>query len=157
MPQAKNLLLMLLLSLFASQAAAESLFTHAIIRLPFEVRVEEAWSQIITSQAQWQQFYTDNRPPIFASPSPLVAPEVDFSEYIVVVGGLGVKYSHTNIVVEKVSAGSTDINLSIALVSPGSTCTVTTEAKYPNIAVLLPKPAGELTIYTQEYFHECLK
>lgn len=149
-------LLALLLCMAGTQALADSVFTHAILSLPFEVKIDAPWSRVITSQEQWQQFYDENTSYITVTPAPPVAPQIDFSTYTVVVGGLSAKtHSHTSIVVDRASTSSNSPFLNIALLSPGSRCTVTAQFKYPSIAVLLPKFAGELQIYTLEYVHEC--
>lgn len=155
MLKSKLALLLLLLSFTTTQAVADSVFTHAIIKLPFVVQVEEPWSRVITSQEQWQQFYGENKSYNTAIPNPLIAPDIDFNLYTVVVGGLSWRYSHTDIVVQSISSSSNKTYLSIALLSPGSHCTVTANVTYPNIAVLLPKPAGELNLYTLDYVHDC--
>lgn len=152
----KQVLLSLVLSFSAAQACAESVFTHALLQLPFVVQEEAPWSRIITSQDQWQQFYDENKKYNTPTPTEYVAPQIDFALYTVVLGGLDWRHSHTDIVVQRVSTSSNSPFLSVALLKPGSTCTVTAQISYPNIAILLPKPAGELTIYTTEYVHECL-
>lgn len=153
--KAKHVFLTLLLSVTAMQVCADNVFTHAILKLPFEVQEEAPWSRIITSQEQWQQFYDENKTYNSVTPTYFEAPPIDFELYTIVVGGLDWRYSHTDIVVQRVSTNSNSSFLSVALLSPGSSCVVTANITYPNIAVLLPKPAGELTIYTREYVYEC--
>ena len=157
MLKVRHFFLSLFLGLAATQALADNPFTHAIIKLPFSVQVETPWSRVITSQEQWQQFYDENKTYVSAVPFPHLPAQIDFELFSIVVGGLGSNYSHTDIVVQNVSTGSNSPYLSIGLLSPGSSCMVTANIHYPNIAVMIPKPAGELTIYTREYLYECKK
>ena len=156
MLKAKQLLLLLLLGFATTQSFAANPFTHAIIKLPFEVKVGSPWSRIINSQEELQQFYDENKTYVSATPFPHVPPVIDFDIFSVVVGGLDWSYSHSKILVESVDTSSSSPYLSVVILSPGGNCALAGITRYPNIAVMIPKLAGELQIYTQEYVKDCL-
>ncbi|OYT92694.1 MAG: hypothetical protein CFE43_07525 [Burkholderiales bacterium PBB3] len=39
-------------------AQTQDLFSYAAIQLPSQPRYEQAWAELITTQEQWQAFYT---------------------------------------------------------------------------------------------------
>ena len=155
MLKAKLLFLFLLLSLITTLSYAQSPFTHAIIKLPFEVKIDSPWSRIIKSQEQLQQFYDENRTYISATPFPHVPPVIDFDVFSIVVGGLDWRYSHSKILVESVDSSSSTLYISAVILSPGGNCARAGFISYPNIAVLVPKHTGDLRIDTQEYVKDC--
>lgn len=155
MLQIINVLFLLLFSFTSAQAIAESAFTHAIIKLPFEVQTETTWSRVITSQEQWQQFYDENKTYVSAIPFPHVPPIIDFELFTIVVGGLSWRYSHSDIVVQNVHTKSPNVLLQIAILSYGKNCVLTANVTYPNIAVMLPRPVGDLQISTEVYVKDC--
>lgn len=42
------------------QASANSVFSYAQINVPFEVRVDGTWIQVIEDQEDWEAFYAEN-------------------------------------------------------------------------------------------------
>lgn len=104
------------------------------------------------SQDQWQRFYAENGHYHTVDP---VAPQIDFDAYTIVVGGLSWRGSHKKIVVEDSVDNGDDKNIQVAIVTPGSRCALAMLIDYPNIAILIPKPAGTINIHTRVAVVDC--
>ncbi len=124
-------------------AQTQDLFSYAAIRLPYEPRYEQAWAELITTQEQWQAFYTKNFGGPIDLPKTITAPFIDFSNFRVVVGGLGSKPTGGySLAVGGVFEVTNEIYMDVLDVSfglNGQPCGVTMAVTYPYIAVLLKK------------------
>ena len=150
----KPISLFIALCCTVSQTYADSVFTYAMLKLPFEVQSEESWSEVISNQQQWQQFYSGSADHLTIWPAgSYTAPQIDFDAYDIVVDGMNYKSSHSDIMVQYLTESSNITYLGITIVTPGN-CTVTMDLRYPNIAILVPKLKNELKISTRvaDYF-----
>ena len=125
-------------------AQTQDLFSYATIQLPSQPRYEQAWAELITTQEQWQAFYTKNFAGSPNSPSqPITAPPVDFGNYRVVVGGLGSRTGFGfSVVVNRISEAENEIYLEVLDVGwghNGQACGGPSIQTYPYLAVLVKK------------------
>lgn len=125
-------------------AHAGDLFLYAAIQLPSQPKYAEAWAEVITTQEQWQAFYTKNfTGGLIDPPRTITAPSIDFNSYRVVVGGLGLKPTGGySLAVGGVFELSNEIYMDVLDVSlglDGQPCVVTMGLTYPYIALLLKK------------------
>ena len=143
--------------LCSSLALAEEVFTHSVIKLPFEVHETSPWSQMIETQAEWDRFYRDGLTAYIGAEAAeqTIPPQFDFERYAVVAGGLGSAYPVSDILVHKVNLSGGSPSLSMVILSPGDSCSVVTAVYYPTIALLIPRPAASLQFYVREVFNEC--
>ena len=70
-------------------------FSHTVILLLDNPRKDEAWSQVISSQDEWEAFYNAPLAYMTFSDTSIIpaAPVFDFEKYQILAGGLGVRYS----------------------------------------------------------------
>ena len=66
-----------------------SIFSHSILKLPFEPKRDNAWSEVITSESQWVLFYSKLINENSFTTIDYVIPKIDFENYQVITGGLG--------------------------------------------------------------------
>ena len=128
----------------STTAHAADLFSYAAIRLPYEPRYEQPWGELITTQEQWQAFYTKNFTDFAKNPpQSITAPSIDFGTYRVVVGGLGSKTGFAfSVVVNRISEAENEIYLEVLDVGWGLTeqaCGAPQIQTYPYLAVLVKK------------------
>ena len=137
-------------------AQASGLFSHAVLNLPHDLRSEEAWGRLVSTQREWETFYKD-----LFSGNPLdlsSIPQIDFELYHVVAGGLGMKpnggYSLT---VANVFELEDAISVHVLIVAPGDNCFVTTAIDYPSTAILVPKTNKPFHFFFSNLVNQCLE
>lgn len=137
---------------FAANTASAQVFTHSIIKVPFEVRADEPWSQIIETQEEWIEFYETHALNYLQPDSELaIPPTFDFDSYTIVAGGLDGSYTHSNLMIGQVTSSY----IAAAILTPEGQCNFTAGISWPQIVVLIPKPTQPLSIYTTEYKFDC--
>lgn len=152
----KSFLSALLFTVFLSTSAFADVFTHAIIDMPFQVQSDQPWSQVFENQTDWNAFYEANVPNHVTAGSPeAIPPEFDFEKYSIVAGGLHPGYSASELAVLDVVNG-TETNVSVLIVTPGAGCVSASVVSWPTIAILIPKPTGEIRIHSRQTFFDCL-
>lgn len=142
--------------LLCSPSHSDSIFDHAVLKVPFEVREKHPWSQTIESQDEWELFYRTNAA-VYVGPNSelLSAPAIDFGQYTVVAGGLGSSYSHSTIMIKYVRDQGPYTSLVAVILTPGTSCNVPSMISYPTIVVLIPKPDDDLKLSVSEIVNEC--
>ena len=143
------------LCLFSFEAAANSIFSYAQINIPFEVKVEGSWAQVIESQEEWESFYTAHVVSFSESESELESPpKIDFNNYTIIAGGLGGGSATRSLMIERVG-DSGPITYIQALILRGVGCIVPAVATFPTIAILVPKTEDELQFFVKEATYKC--
>lgn len=155
---------LLALFVYGGQALADSEFSHSILELPFVIETDAPWYQVIDSQQSWQNFYSEKGGSVTESSAEgLVAPQIDFDTFSIVVGGLGYEYRASKIVIQSVEdrGGVKKIRALIlrpdleTLLLEGRICWVPMSSQFPTIAVLIPKPEGEVVISSHTLTMDC--
>lgn len=137
----KVIALFTLLMAIMTSAHSSDIFSHTVLTLPDNPRIEEPWSQTITTQQEWETlFYSTTAHMTFLQGKAPIAPQLDFETYQVLAGGLGVKPSGGNILsVESVKELNDIIEIHVLSIKPGSTCFSIAMISYPSTTVLIKK------------------
>ena len=124
-----------------AESTSYELLSHAVLNLPAEFKADTPWSKTITTNAEWNSFYSELLQDSSSAPGdPVTAPAVDFDTYQLVAGGLGMQSSGGySVVVRKVSDLSATLLIDVLVVRPGDNCLVPTVITYPTVAVLVKK------------------
>ncbi len=137
------------------QASANSVFSYAQINVPFEVRVDGTWIQVIEDQEDWEAFYAENAQNYYEPDSEFsIPPEIDFEAYTIIAGGLGAGSANRSLSISSVNADSSATHVN-ALVLTGRGCIVLAVATYPTVVILIPKPMADVRVSTREAFYDC--
>jgi hypothetical protein len=137
------------------QASASSVFSYAQINVPFEVRVDGSWVQIIENREDWEAFYVENAQNYHEADSDLnTPPDIDFEAYTIIAGGLGAGSANRSLSISSVNANSSATHVN-ALVVTGRGCVVLAVATYPTVVILIPKPMADVRVSTREAFYDC--
>ena len=144
------------LCLYPAQAFSASVFSFAEIEVPFEVRANGSWVEVIESSDAWERFYIQNAEKYLGPNSEyILLPEFDFDAYTVIAGGLGAGGGDRYLMLESVTTnGATTYVNAVAMRAEGSCSTLTTET-YPTVVILMPKPEGTVRVNTREAFYYC--
>jgi hypothetical protein len=153
----KKILTILILTCTTATVHAEEVFSHAVLKLLDDPRIEEAWSQVITTQEEWEDFY--NQPLVYMSfleGNVPTAPILDFENYQVLAGGLGMQ-SHGGafLTVETVQELENSISVHVLLVRPGPDCTLPAVISYPSTAILIKKTDKPFSFSVSNLVDEC--
>jgi hypothetical protein len=152
----KIALLFSTLSWGTTQVLAASVFSYAQINVPFEVRVDGGWVQVIEDQATWEAFYVEHAEVYLGQDSELITPpELDFKTYTVIAAGLGAGSSGRSLMIEYVKGTSSTTYVSALILRTGGSCIITANVTYPTLVVLIPKPQETLKLFSKESVFEC--
>ena len=150
-----TLLILCTLCSLSLKASADSIFSYAEINIPFEVKVDGSWVQVIESQEEWQSFYSAYAIRIGESDSETeTAPDIDFNHYTIIAGGLGAGSAARSLMIERVGDSDTTTYVS-ALVLQRVGCVVLAVATFPTIVILVPKPKNDLQFFLREATIDC--
>lgn len=147
----KKTMMIALMMVTMTVAHASDAFSHTVLLLLDNPQNEEAWSQTITSQEEWETLYyapLASMSFILGSELP-IAPKFDFEKYQILTGGLGVKFAenlgakHT-LSVEKVIEEENEIVVYVLSISPDLNCLSSSDEidgfpSYPTATVLVKK------------------
>ncbi len=153
----KKIVITLVLTFTATTIQANEAFSHAVLSLLDDPRNEEAWSMVITSQEDWESFY--NQPLAYMSfldGNTPTAPVLDFENYQVLAGGLGVHGAGgTLLVVDKVQELDHSIAVHVLIVRPSSNCLLPMVISFPSTAILVKKTDKPFTFSVSQLINEC--
>lgn len=140
----------------ASTAQEHDVFSHAVLRLPHDLKSEEPWTRVINTQEEWQLFYDE----LFAEnempPVSLPAPLLDFENYLLLAGGLGIRSSGGfTVSVESVHEFENEIFIQVLEILPGVHCVVTAAITYPSAAILIKKTNKPFKSSVLKATHDC--
>ncbi len=139
----------------ASDVFVHDIFSHAVLNLPFEFRSTEPWVRFISTQEEWESFYTEL---IYGNlgNTEFLLPEIDFENYQMIAGGVGFQSTGGfQLVIEKVYENSNGLFVDILFVTPGKYCGVTTASSYPSAAILIKKTDKPSKISVTNIVKEC--
>ena len=124
-----------------STAYSSDFFSHTVLSLPDDPRIEEPWSKTITTQQEWESyFYSTTAHMTFPQGEAPIAPQLDFVNYQILAGGLGMKSSGGNILsVENVQELDDIIDIHVLAIKPGASCFSIEMISYPSTTILVKK------------------
>lgn len=150
--------LMLTPAIAFAQEVPDFIYSHTVLKLPYEPKVDEPWSRVITTQEEWEKFYLqlidENARDTTIT---FVTPKIDFNTYQVVTGSIGVRSSGGySVSVEKVyELSDAIIAINVIVTRPGSYCVVAAMVTYPSTAILIKKTTKPIQFYSSQFTQEC--
>jgi hypothetical protein len=122
-----------------SYAYGADFFSFGVLKLNHHLTNEQPWVKVIKTQKEWQLHFDElTRGLVFIAPE--LPPTIDFDQYQVITGGLGVKPTGGySVVVDRVDELSDAVYISVLEVSPGNGCPVTLATTYPSTAIVIKK------------------
>lgn len=137
-------------------AQTPSVFSHAQINVPFEVRRTGTWVEIIETREAWHAFYVANAK-VYLGPNSerLTPPEFDFAAYTIVAGGLGEGGSGRSLMIQSVQASDSSTVVSALVLRATGACSTLDWITYPTVVILIPKPHGNLHVSSREASFDC--
>jgi len=146
----------LMVVMSTSTAQEYDVFSHAVLRLPYDLRSEEPWARVINTQKEWQSFYDELFAENEMNPVSLPAPPLDFENYILLAGGLGIRVSGGFAVsVESVHEFENEIFIQVLEIIPGAHCAVITSITYPSTAILIKKTSKPFKFSILKATYDC--
>lgn len=140
----------------ASTAQEHDVFSHAVLRLPHDLKSEEPWTRIINTQEEWQSFYDELLVENEIDPTLSSAPVLDFENYLLLAGGLGIRSSGGfTVSVESVHEFENEIFIQVLEILPGAHCVVTMGITYPSTAILIKKTNKPFKSSVLKATHDC--
>ncbi|NOQ15496.1 MAG: hypothetical protein GQ581_00380 [Methyloprofundus sp.] len=155
----KKMLTILILTFTATTVHSNDAFSHAVLSLLDDPRNEESWSMVISSQEDWESFYNQSLMYIsFLEGTAPTAPVLDFENYQVLAGGLGMHSAGgTLLVVDKVQELGDSIAVHVLIVRPSSNCLLPMVISYPSTAILVKKTDKPFTFSVSQLVKECVE
>ncbi len=140
-----------------STAYSSDFFSHSVLSLPDDPRIEEPWSKIITTQQEWESyFYSTTAHMTFPQGEAPIAPQLDFVNYQILAGGLGMKPSGGNILsVENVQELDDIIDIHVLSIKPGTSCFSIEMISYPSTTILVKKTDKPFRFTISNSIAEC--
>jgi hypothetical protein len=120
--------------------------------MPNKIISENPWIKFITTQKEWNLFYDES---VIDSPT-LINPQIDFENYQVIAGGLGMRTSGGYmILVKDVLEFEHEIYVNIIDIRPGNNCIVTSEITYPSTIIVIKKTSKPIKFFVSKYTSKC--
>lgn len=143
-------LLTALLLLPGALAQAADFFRYAVIELPVsQLRPEKPWHRVISTQAEWESFYRE-----LAGPSAQV-PAIDFAQYRVVAGGLGLQHISTYLTVDTIGNDGSKVYVGVFVATAAPGCVTLAAMGYPTIAIVIPQSTLPVVVSATRATYEC--
>jgi hypothetical protein len=132
-------------------------FSHGTLTILSNPRNEQPWSQVITNQHDWKAlFFTGIETMTFAQGSAPVAPTIDFDQYQILSGGLGVKSTGGySLVVRKVRETQTQVMIDLLEISPAQGCLTFAALTYPSATIFIKKTDKPLSFTISQLTEAC--
>ena len=138
-----------------SQSA--DIFSHAVLLLPDDPRIDEPWFKIIRNQHDWEShFYASTAAVTYPDSMAPVAPILDFENYQVISGGLGVRSSGGfSLAIESVYELESAMFIHVLDVRPGPGCMVTMAITHPSITIVVKKTDTPIKFTVSKLISPC--
>jgi len=136
-----SILLLLLVFSSSNNVFCYESFSHSVLLLPHEPNISEPWVKVITTQEDWESFFYSTMATItYPTGQAPVAPVINFDDYQIITGGLGIKPSSGySVVVDKIIETEDTLYINILSVSPGTNCVNFAAMTHPSVAILVKK------------------
>jgi hypothetical protein len=142
-----------------------------VLDLGYNMPIDVPWIRVINTNSEWTQFYYYELLPAnglnlddpcnpnsgVTADCSLPYPRVDFNQYRIIVGGLGIKYQGASkIVVSDVdSTSDSGLNINIIDINPSSDCMAATVINHPTVAVSVRKSDEPFNVTVDEAVLSC--
>jgi hypothetical protein len=154
--------------LFTLRAHADD---FKVFDLGYSMPIDTPWMRVITNHVDWLSFYfellaaqgidpakycdPDSDVPVECSPS---APLVDYENYQIVVGGLGIRYTGgSRIIVSAVDSTKTDVlRIDVVDLNPSADCITTQVINHPMVVVAVPKSKKPIRVFVADAALHCV-
>lgn len=132
-------------------------FSHGTLTILSSPKNEQPWSQVITNQDDWRAlFFTGIEAMTFAQGSAPNAPTIDFDQYQVLSGGLGVRTTGGHsLVVKKVRETQTQVIIDLLEISPAKGCLTFAALTYPSTTIFIKKTDKPLSFNISQLTESC--
>jgi len=153
----KLLATIVLLTAIVIPAQATDGFSHTLVTLPSDPHIEKPWFKVIDNQADWEaHFYASTATITYAADTAPVAPVLDFENYQVISGGLGMRSSGGYyLAIESVKQVGNNMYIHVLNVRPGSNCLVTMALTYPSVTIVVKKADKPIRVSVSELIQQC--
>lgn len=137
---------------------ASDTFSHTVLLLLDDPNIETPWNRIIESQEEWESFFNEPLAYMFMSPADVpTAPVIDFSQYQIVTGGLGVQDSGGyRLLVEEVEETNNEIIIHTLMIKPSAVCGIPEDISYPSATILVERTDKPFRFSLSQLLDECL-
>lgn len=139
-------------------AKASDTFSHTVLLLPDDPRIETQWSRTIGSQEEWESFFNQSLTymTFLVGQSP-IAPALDFEQHQIVTGGMGVQNTGGYLLsVNQVSELENEIIIHTLMIRPSANCLVPLAISYPSTTILIEKTNKPIRFSLSQLVDECL-
>jgi hypothetical protein len=140
-----------------SIAFAADIYSHIVLKLPYELRKDEPWIKVIQTQEELESFYyqlvIDSLVlPAEAEPVPII----DFHNFQMIAGGLGVRYYiGDRLLIEGVHEMDDVVILQVLEVRKTGICLVLPALSYPSATILIKRTDKPIRISVSTVLDEC--
>ena len=145
-----------LLLAISTPAFSWDFFSYTELHFP-DVMKDEPWLEVIDNHEDWEAFYLGVAP-LFTDLAPelQIVPEIDFDNFTVIAGGLGIRPSRASrLSVESVINAGDTVFVNLLWVVAGQYCASPASTEYPTTVMLIRKSDKQLTFHLDEVVHEC--
>lgn len=133
-----------------AHAQATDFFSYAVIKVPnLQPPSEGSWHRVLSTQEEWEIFYREH------AGADAHVPSIDFTQYRIVAGGLGLQPVSTRLVVDSVASDGHVVYVDVLIASPEPGCMVLDALAYPGLAVVIPQSAMPVKVTARRALHEC--
>lgn len=146
-----------LLIVVVAPTQATDAFSHTVLTLPSNPGIDKPWLKIIDNQADWEtHFYASAAAITYPVGMAPVAPVLDFENYQVISGGLGIRFSGGYyLAIESVKQFEEAMYIHVFDVIPGSGCLVTMALTYPSMTILVKKTTAPIKFTVSKLINQC--
>lgn len=136
---------------------ATDVFSHTVLLMPHELGNEKSWLKVIKNQQEWEEYFYSTMAAItYVQGKAPVAPELDFKNYQVIAGGLGLRSSGGyTLAIDSVRQFEDVMYIHVLDIRPGPGCVVTAALTYPSITVLVKKTETPIRYSVSELIASC--
>jgi hypothetical protein len=140
-----------------SIAFAVDIYSHIVLKLPYELRNDAPWIKIIQTQEEWESFYNQLIIDSLVFPAEAEpAPVIDFHNFQMIAGGLGVRSSiGDRLLIEGVHEMDDVVIIQVLEVRRAGTCLVLPALSYPSATILIKRTDKPIRVLVSTALDEC--
>lgn len=153
----KLLAIVTLMVVVVAPSQSADTFSHSVLLLPDNPRINEPWVKIIGNQENWEShFYATTAAITYPESMAPVAPVLDFKKFQVISGGLGMRSSGGYyIAIESVHELENAMFIHVLDVRPGPECVVPAALTNPSITFLVKKTDKPIKFTVSKLINQC--
>lgn len=140
-----------------SIAFAADIYSHVVLKLPYELRNDTPWIKVIRTQEEWEYFYNQLIIDSLVFPDEAEpAPVIDFHNFQMIAGGLGVRSSiGDRLLIEDVHEMDDVVIIQVLEVHRAGACLVLPALSYPSATILIKRTNKPIRISVSTALDEC--